>query len=625
MSRYKWRDLLDINSPTASYLSPLACVAHIDVNAFFAQVEQIRCGYSREDPVVCVQWNSIIAVSYAAKKFGISRMDTVFDAFKKCDHLIPVHTAVFRKGEDFWQYHDDCGSWYTEETKKLSPEKHKVSLDPYRRESRKILKVFNEWCDLVEKASVDEVFLDLGRNVFSLLLFEGSFESLDGIRSQFKNGEYDLDDFLPAVPSALHIPIEAGDYNPKERPLLKDWDDVLFFLGSTVTKKIRDHIERELGYTTSCGIARTKTVAKLASNFKKPNAQTIIRNCNISDFLDYEGQELTSFWSMGGILGKELSKLLNLPNEGSLRYIRESWPVSSDDLAAHMKEKMRMLETSNNKVHGIDGEHVQQIAEKVFQLSRGDHRMSFNPRPVIKSMMSNKNLRGDSCKHYLDCLAWLEVFSGDLIGRIKEIEQEYERTVVPKTLTIMTKTRTFQRHTRRATLIVGGRVKAKDLMELGTRLVRELEANYGTKNDYYPLTGMAMSLSNFDIVETGKTIVDMFGQHNQVLRRNGSDFAKPDTETEPTVPDTEIKSFACDPCNQRFEDESSFKEHMDYHYAWKLSESLNGAQEDSKNLSYGERKLLFSKAKRAGSEAKARISKRPTQSKERDIYKYFTK
>ena len=204
MSNYKWRDLLKLNSKNEAYLSPLSCIAHVDLNAFFAQVEQIRCGYSRDDPVVCVQWNSIIAVSYAARKYGISRMDSVKTAIEKCPNLVPIHTAVFKKGEDFWQYHDGYGSWNKDPNKRLSPELYKVSLIPYRREGRKVLKVFQEYCDLVEKASVDEVFLDLGRLCFQrLLLLESNsdddyfdldidYSVFQNIRDIFVSGSYDF-------------------------------------------------------------------------------------------------------------------------------------------------------------------------------------------------------------------------------------------------------------------------------------------------------------------------------------------------------------------------------------------------------------------------------------------------
>jgi len=138
MSQFTWKDLIQLNSNDKSYLSPLSCMAHVDVNAFFAQAEQIRCGYTRDDPVVCVQWNSIIAVSYAARKYGISRLDTIGSAMEKSGNkLIPIHTAVFKRGEDYWKYHDGCGSWNKDKTKRIPANLYKVSLDPYRRESQK--------------------------------------------------------------------------------------------------------------------------------------------------------------------------------------------------------------------------------------------------------------------------------------------------------------------------------------------------------------------------------------------------------------------------------------------------------------------------------------------------------
>ncbi|SCU88903.1 LANO_0D03400g1_1 [Lachancea nothofagi CBS 11611] len=625
MSEYRWKDLLDINSKSKAYLSPLSCIAHIDVNAFFAQVEQIRCHYNVEDPVVCVQWNSIIAVSYAARKFGITRMDSVFDALKKCSNLVPIHTAVFRKGEDFWQYHDDCGSWHTEEEKRLTPEKFKVSLDPYRRESRKVIKIFHEWCDMVEKASVDEVFLDLGRNVFATLLLGDEVKGFESIRDQFKNGEYELDDYLPTVPRDLDIQFDPGDYNPENEFVFQDWDDVLFCLGSKITDKIRQQIIDVLGYTTSCGIARTRTMAKLGSNFKKPNAQTVIRNRNIGYFLDNGSFELTSFWSMGGIMGKELSTLLELPKEKPLRYIRESWPMASSDVKAFMKEKIAMLADDTERSFNLSDEQCQQLSEKIFLLARGDFKMPMNPRPMIRSMMSNKNLRGESCRHYQDCLAWLEVFSGELIGRIKELEQEYERIFIPKTMTISTRTPGFQRHSRSSGLVVGGRIKAKDLMELGTRLTKELDTKFGNTKDYYPLTNINMVISNFEILETGRTIVDMFGRQTQVIRKSGDDFVKP-SDNHSNSDDCEIKrTLRCEPCDMDFETELSFKEHTDFHYAMRLSESLNGATEDSKNLSYGERRLLFSSAKRPAKTSQQGPSKKSHSQKKSDIYKYFSK
>ncbi|SCW02828.1 LAFE_0F15170g1_1 [Lachancea fermentati] len=621
MSKYKWRDLVDINSKTRSHLSALSCIAHIDANAFFAQVEQIRCHYTKDDPVVCVQWSSIIAVSYAARKYGITRMDSIGDALKKCDKLVPIHTAVFRKGEDFWQYHDGCGSWVDDEDKKLTPENFKVSLDPYRRESRKILKVFNEWCDVVEKASVDEVFLDLGRCCFSMLMFDESVHSFNEIRRVFKEGEYDLDLYLPPVPRNLDIQFDGNVYNPEKRSLFEDWDDVIFCLASILTNRIRSNIEEVLGYTTSCGIARTKSISKLASNFKKPAAQTIIKNSCIEDFLDNEKFEITSFWSMGGITGQELSQLLNLPKEKTIKYIRDSWPTTSDELKGFIDTKLREMGKDRDKYHTIDETQTQAIADKLFQLVRGEYRLSVNAKPMVKSMMSNKNLRGNSCKNFKDCIAWLEVFSGELDGRIRELEQEYNRLFIPKTIAISVRGHKFQKHAKSSSLMfTGSHIHSKDFLEAGSRLTQELDMKFGKDSGYYPLTNLNMSISNFEILEKGKTIVDMFGRQAQVTKKvEPGNFSS----VESVTAENKESLFLCQPCDLSFSSEEQLREHADYHYALKLSESLNGANEDSKNLSYGERRLLFSKRKRPACSSSKNDSKRVKSTPQSDIYKFF--
>lgn len=631
MSQFKWKDLIALNSKTTSYLSPLSCLTHIDVNAFFAQVEQIRCHYTAEDPIVCVQWSSIIAVSYAAREYGVSRMDSIHDAMKKCDKLVPIHTAVFRKGEDFWQYHDGCGPWVTEEDnkEKLNPENYKVSLDPYRRESRKILKIFHEWCDLVEKASVDEVFLDLGRKCFTMLMLDEEIKGFDSLRKQFVHGDYDIDDLLPPIPRDLDIQFEGYVYNPENRPLFEDWDDIIFCLNSMLTQRIRDAIQTELGYTTSCGISRTKSLCKLASNFRKPNIQTIIKNSCIEDFLDNENFEITSFWTLGGLKGQELLELLDLPKQGTIKYIREAWPLSPLELQGYMDEKLQSRDGSLEKNYTIDKSISAQTAEKVFHLVRGSYQSPVTPRSMIKSMMSNKNLRGNSCNSFHDCIAWLEVFSGELYGRIRELTQEYNKAFIPRTLSVGFRGNSqkgFQKHTKSSSLVVGGfTVHSKDLLQLGTKLIKELDLAYGKTGKMYPLTNLNMGLSNFEILDTGKSIVDMVGRQTRTIyKRETSDGPTlPEEENDKDIP----PAFECQPCNLTFGNEQEFQEHRDYHFATRLSESLNGVSQESKNLSYGERKLLFSQRKRPGksNSFQSKNNKKIKNTGKMDICKYFSK
>ncbi|KDN34717.1 DNA/RNA polymerase, partial [Tilletiaria anomala UBC 951] len=155
-----YRHLLSAGSlhPT----NPLRVIAHCDVDAAYAQFEAKRLGLdAREVPLAVQQWDGCIAISYPARSFGISRLDTVATALEKCPSLRLVHVATYAEGQDQAEYNMDP-----------RPDTHKVSLDPYRRESKKILAVFKQTCpnSAVEKASIDESYFDLTIEVRKLML-----------------------------------------------------------------------------------------------------------------------------------------------------------------------------------------------------------------------------------------------------------------------------------------------------------------------------------------------------------------------------------------------------------------------------------------------------------------------
>lgn len=417
-SRFSTDDLSMLMDPRKSYLLPLAMIAFVDLNAFFAQCEQNRLGRSITDPVVCAQWNALIAVSYAARKFGINRMDSVHSARQKCPDLVVGHAAVFKKGETHWQYLDG------------PPDQalHKVSLDPYRRELRKIIKILMRECDLVEKASVDECYMDLGRLVHLRLMdlfpqlrepgsmlppvpeelpfalqWEGEVvaskeeEDSQGVTDINENNEEKKDDgegeekeMKPLTQSQL------------AKPTICDWDDVCFLIGSQILYKIRRDIYEELNYTTSGGLATTRTVAKLAGGYVKPDYQTIIRPRLIIRFLDHF--DFTDFTLMGAKMGEMILQKLEVPSEtNSIHFIRENYSLPK------MKETLP----------------ADYPADKVYELVRGNHRQELKLRTAVKSMMSRKNFLN---KHPVDTMAdaydWVKVFIGDLYGRLIELDDE---------------------------------------------------------------------------------------------------------------------------------------------------------------------------------------------------------
>ena len=113
--------------------NPLRVIAHCDVDAAYAQFEASRLGIdSRSIPLVVLQWKQIIAVNYVARKFGVSRFNcTLEEAKQRCPDLRLVHVASYGPGDKSPKYYEDP-----------DPSTHKISLDMYRRESKKIMDIF---------------------------------------------------------------------------------------------------------------------------------------------------------------------------------------------------------------------------------------------------------------------------------------------------------------------------------------------------------------------------------------------------------------------------------------------------------------------------------------------------
>jgi DNA polymerase eta len=69
-------------------------IIHVDLDAFYAQVEHVRLNIPLEQPLCVQQWNGLIAVNYAARTKGIKRHCTVKEALEKCPELKLVHVAT---------------------------------------------------------------------------------------------------------------------------------------------------------------------------------------------------------------------------------------------------------------------------------------------------------------------------------------------------------------------------------------------------------------------------------------------------------------------------------------------------------------------------------------------------
>lgn len=173
---------------------PLRKIVHIDMDAFYASVEQRDDPQLRGKPVI-VAWRGnrsvVCAASYEARKFGVrSAMPAI-----RAERLCP--TAVF-----------------------LPPD-----FPRYRAVSRQVRDIFRRHTDLIEPLSLDEAYLDVTEN---------------------KTG----------LPTATQV-----------------------------ARTIRNQIRVELQLTASAGVAPNKFLAKIASDWKKPDGLFVIQPEEVDSFL----------------------------------------------------------------------------------------------------------------------------------------------------------------------------------------------------------------------------------------------------------------------------------------------------------------------------------------------------
>ncbi|RAL12704.1 DNA-directed DNA polymerase eta [Aspergillus homomorphus CBS 101889] len=466
-----------------STATPLRVIAHIDLDAFYAQCEMVRLGKPRDVPLAVQQWDSLIAINYPARASGITRMISAGEAKKLCPEIVLQHVATFREGEGGkWAYRDDAFN-------RVSTDK--VCLDPYRAESRKILKVMKEelsgWHAKVcggegphanavqqpglEKASVDEVFIDLSPIVYGVLL-ERYPELRAGAHGDDRVARLPTPPTTALVWNAEDCLVDLDEHETEvDDP---DWDDIAILIGSEVVRSVRKAVWDNLGYTCSGGVARNKMMAKLGSACNKPNKQTIIRNRAVQNFLG--GFKFTKIRMLGGKLGDQVTAMFGTEQVSDLLKIPlEQLRAKLDDDTATW-------------LHGI---------------IRGDDRSEVNSRTQIKSMLSAKSFR-PSINNIDQAEKWLRIFAADIYGRLVE-DGLLEHRRRPKTVALHHR-QGAQVRSRQIPIPGSSPIDENLLFNLGLTLLRQVIVD----GRAWPCANLSLSVGGFEDGVSKNKAIDSF-------------------------------------------------------------------------------------------------------------------
>lgn len=220
--------------------------------------------------------------------------------------------------------------------------------------SKKIRAIFHEYTDLVEPLSLDEAYLDVTQN---------------------KKGN----------PSA-----------------------------SLIAEEIRKRIHDEIGLTASAGISINKFVAKIASDYNKPNGQKTVNPHEVLDFL--EKLDIKKFYGIGKVTAERMYQ------QGIFTGL---------DLKSKSKEYLE--------------EHFGKSGVSYYSIVRGIHNSEVKPNRIAKSVAAehtfNENLTSE-----IFMQERLERIAGELEKRIRK------HNISGKTVTLKIKYSDFTTQTRSKTL-----------------------------------------------------------------------------------------------------------------------------------------------------------------------------
>ncbi|CAH0558795.1 unnamed protein product [Brassicogethes aeneus] len=281
----------------------------VDMDCFYCQVEEKLDPRLESLPIAVVQYNAwrgggIIAVNYPARDKGVTRHMRGEDARAVCPEIQLVKVPNVRG---------------------------KADLTKYREAGKRVAEVLQAFTPLLQRASVDEAYLDITKLVKKRIEEDPEQISKDKMKNThivgFKTEDFLINSYKDKI------------YNDKNFNLA---------MGGLIAEEIRAAVLEKTGYKCSAGIAHNKILAKLVAGLHKPNQQTIIPQDSIPQL--YETLSIKKIKNLGGKFGNMLSEKLNIENMGQLSQF------SHKDLSKHFDEK-----TTNwlyNIARGIDSEPV---------------------------------------------------------------------------------------------------------------------------------------------------------------------------------------------------------------------------------------------------------------------------
>ncbi|PIO32268.1 hypothetical protein AB205_0193580 [Aquarana catesbeiana] len=277
-------------------------VALIDMDCFYVQVEQRLRPELKNKPVVVVQYKTwkgggIIAVSYEARAFGVTRNMFANDAKKLCADL---------------------------QLARVSEAHGKADLTKYREASVEVMEIMSRFA-VVERASIDEAYIDLTEAVQKRLKdMEGQPVSEDMLRSTYVQGYPQLNPMSEESLTKEELRCLGMQQWLKSLPqgTSPPSPELNLTVAAIIVEEMRAAVEEETTFQCSAGISYNKVLAKLACGFNKPNRQTILSQSSVPEL--FNQLPIGKIRHLGGKLGTSIKDILGVEYMGQLTQFSES-------------------------------------------------------------------------------------------------------------------------------------------------------------------------------------------------------------------------------------------------------------------------------------------------------------
>lgn len=317
-------------------------ILHVDMDAFFAAVEQLDHPQWRGKPVIVggtSRRGVVSTASYEARVYGVHSAMPGFQAKKLCPH------GIFVRG----------------------------NMARYKEVSDQVFSILSDVTDVIQPVSIDEAYLD--------------------------------------VTGIFHSPEYIGKY-------------------------IKKRVKEETGLTISVGVSYNKFLAKLASEWNKPDGFFVISREMVPEIL-----EPLSIGKVHGLGKKSVEKLNRIGI------------FTIGDLLQYRKEDLKLFlgswgEEIYERIRGIDDRPVKTDSE----------RKSIGKETTLKEDTDDK-----------------EVMKTYLLDFAESVAKVMKRkSVEAKTITVKFKTKDFEGHTRSRTLAMPVS-RAEDIYEEALHVLEHIE------------------------------------------------------------------------------------------------------------------------------------------------------